>query len=411
MSESVGSKLRQARQERSLTLEQAAQATHIRQRYLQALEEEDFGAMPSHVQVRGFLRSYAGYLGLNANELMALLHQSGSSAAPSSPPPVTPPAQSDQSVLQAQAIYKEIGRTISERRDLLSLTVQEIEQQTRIPKRYLILIENGEFERFPSPVQARGMLGNYAKFLDMDTDSVLLRYAEGIQSKFAAAREAEPQPAKPTPRRRPRLPLWLRNVVSADLLFVSILGASIVFFFFWGINRITATRSSQVEAPTAPSIADVLLPSNTPEPSATAPPALLDFDVDAALTADAQDQLDPGAATPAAIPGVVNITLVVRQRTWVRVTVDGQVEFDGRVAPGDTLTFSADEQIELLTGNGASLQVFFNDQDLGLMGVLGEVVNVIFTEFGSAAPTPTTVPTATPTPPIMPTPTSAPPAE
>jgi hypothetical protein len=195
------------------------------------------------------------------------------------------------------------------------------------------------------------------------------------------------------------------------LIFVTILGISIVFFLFWGLNRINATQSSQVEAPTAPSIADVLLPSSTPEPSATSAPELIDIDVDAALTAEAQEQPGLDAATSAAIPGAVNITLVVRQRTWVRVTVDGQVEFDGRVAPGDTLTFSGDEQVELLTGNGASLQVFFNDQDLGILGVLGEVVNLIYTEFGPTAPTPTTIPTATSTPSNIPTPTDAAPSD
>ena len=113
------------------------------------------------------------------------------------------------------------------------------------------------------------------------------------------------------------------------------------------------------------------LPSSTPQPSSTAPPDLLAIGVDSELTADAEIPPDLGTIQSPANPNAVTITLIVRQRTWMRVTVDGEIQFDGRVAPGETLTFTGIDQVELLTGNAAALQVFFNDQDLGILGVLG----------------------------------------
>ena len=64
MSSSVGSQLKQARQARGLSLEQAAHSTRIRIHYLEALERDDRSTLPSQVQGRGFLRLYADYLGL-----------------------------------------------------------------------------------------------------------------------------------------------------------------------------------------------------------------------------------------------------------------------------------------------------------------------------------------------------------
>jgi hypothetical protein len=64
MSIAIGKILQAAREERGLTLDQVAGATHIRLRYLQAMEAGDFEALPSRLQVKGFLRSYASYLGL-----------------------------------------------------------------------------------------------------------------------------------------------------------------------------------------------------------------------------------------------------------------------------------------------------------------------------------------------------------
>lgn len=50
---------------------QAVQAElKIRERYLKALEENDFTAIPGEVYARGFLRSYAKFLGLDAETLL-----------------------------------------------------------------------------------------------------------------------------------------------------------------------------------------------------------------------------------------------------------------------------------------------------------------------------------------------------
>ena len=68
MSTSVGQQLRRAREARSLTLEQVSQSTLIRVHYLRALEEGDFGILPSAVQARGFLRTYADLLHLDVED-------------------------------------------------------------------------------------------------------------------------------------------------------------------------------------------------------------------------------------------------------------------------------------------------------------------------------------------------------
>jgi cytoskeletal protein RodZ len=61
----IGNTLREARLRRNLDFRQLEQATKIRGRYLRALEEEDFDGLPAETYVRGFLRSYAEFLGLD----------------------------------------------------------------------------------------------------------------------------------------------------------------------------------------------------------------------------------------------------------------------------------------------------------------------------------------------------------
>ena len=64
--------LREAREQKGVSLEQVEEATCIRQKFLQALEEGDYGALPAETYVKGFLRTYAMYLELDPEEIIAL---------------------------------------------------------------------------------------------------------------------------------------------------------------------------------------------------------------------------------------------------------------------------------------------------------------------------------------------------
>ena len=70
--DTLGIWLRQVREAQGSTLEEAEAATRIRARLLEALEAGDYAAFPGgDVQLRGFLRIYARYLGLPPDEVLA----------------------------------------------------------------------------------------------------------------------------------------------------------------------------------------------------------------------------------------------------------------------------------------------------------------------------------------------------
>jgi len=96
--ETLGVWLRQAREAKGCTLEEAEAATHIRPRFLKALEAGDFAVFAGgEVQVRGFLRIYARYLELSPDKVLTrydaevrgveVVPSSGTPARTQSPPP------------------------------------------------------------------------------------------------------------------------------------------------------------------------------------------------------------------------------------------------------------------------------------------------------------------------------------
>ena len=83
----VGPVLRNAREFRGLTIDEAARGTKLRADQLRALEDEDFDALLGDVYVRGSLRSYSVYLGVDPDEVVGAYARHVEERPPPAPPP------------------------------------------------------------------------------------------------------------------------------------------------------------------------------------------------------------------------------------------------------------------------------------------------------------------------------------
>jgi len=558
----IGQRLKEAREEQRLTLDNVFEATRIRVQYLQGLEGDDLSIMPSSVQARGYLRNYAEFLGLNVDKLLDELREANAqkpseevigpadvlleesqilepvpmdepllvedvaplikpkparrkkTASSSTGDSATTPKQSSSkkielepepiveplaaaleestieempdmqapepapevlsqapieetqplaetqsapdvgdnlwqtwlsrltSVLAARNrrrtlvvkepdvpldamesgsqlpeaeepyaalqdaelsthIFKEIGRELRTRRELLSLHLEEVERNTHVKAHYLDALERGAMDELPSTVQTRGMLSNYATFLDLDVDALLLRFADALQARH---RERNPQ----KPMRKPGQPIVanlppMRSFIAGDLIFGVGIVVLLVGFAIWGVSRVLELQGQRELQPDAPSISDILLAS--PDPSSfTSTPAFVAI------------ESFPGEATVTVVIPTLNadvnvqVNLVAVERTYMRVIVDGETVFEGRVVPGTAYPFEAVDQVEVLVGSGAAIRIVYNGRDLGLLGSFGQVVSNIYMADAILTPTgipsPTATITSTPTRTAVPSPTS-----
>lgn len=87
----LGQVLRAARESKEISLAEAEVQTRIRQKFIAAMEAEEWDALPNEVTARGFLRRYAGYLGLDEQAILQQFQGRARTMAPQ--PELAPPAE------------------------------------------------------------------------------------------------------------------------------------------------------------------------------------------------------------------------------------------------------------------------------------------------------------------------------
>ncbi len=478
MQQTLGAYLRKTRIDKNITLEEASFNTKVRIQYLKSLEEDEINALPSKVQGKGYLRLYAEYLGID-EKLILSAWADPNLLVPTPEPqdmkpeeeaqPVSIPTdqkknnqpETNQSVLEFESqvsqsdeqevvdlpkyihyqdqtaepvvnpdeiienltgsviIFKEIGETLKQTRLSLHLSVDEIEKYTNIRSHYLNALENGKLDQLPSPVQGRGMLSNYANFLNLNTEKLLTRFAEGLQTRREELLSPDEKKKKSNSENQPasQAILATKKYLSLDFIMTIVLIMGVFSIILFAAAQITSPRSETETTQNPPSISDVLLQETafTPEANITptiAPNQVLNTENGVGLETNNENNETflPEGDLP------LQVYVIAKQRVFLQITADDEVVFSGRTVPGNAYEFSAEQQITLLTGNASGIDVYFNQELVGNLGDIGEVKNYLFTlEQGmitatprfSPTPTNTLQPTATETPMPSATPTIA----
>jgi cytoskeletal protein RodZ len=400
----IGQILSQAREEQELSLDEISVMTRIREKYLAAIEADNFDILPSLVQKKGFVRAYAQALGLDPAPLVAHLGSSINDDGIKDPISTESELKTSPPEIETQPLG-EIGNTLKIQRERLGFTLSSVESQIFIPERYLSAIEEGSLEALPSTVQGRGMVKNYAQFLGLDPEPLLLSYADVLQARLSKVREVTSGAGGTFSLRT-----WTRRFLASPTILWVMVVLLIASVLIWSSMLIFGNRGSDPETTaTIPGVADILLPSLTHTPTLEPPQTTPgEIEVDIALSPEPADP-DVEEGEPIATPELtgneqVQIQLIITQRSWVRVTVDNILRFEGRLLPGSVKLFGGELSIEVLTGNAAGVELIFNQRDLGVMGLYGEVINRVYTAEGIATPIPTI--TSTPTPTVTPEATS-----
>ncbi len=439
MSELTGIILKKIREDRHIPLEQVANGTRIRLELLRDLEDEEYDSIASNAQKRGFIRLYADFIkptpeeierytdkpesaseqkmeadttpaieeGVELNSVAppASLGSQGVESAQASgprekpvpeaksPDPIRPRLKSvifgkaksaeNQAIKlgegsRSQAILTEIGRQLTERRRYLNISWDIISDQVRIPRDQLQALERGDLAYFSNSMQAKGYLQNYAQFLNLDKDAVLVQFADALQLHRL---ESAKSPLKAPREAKVLSPISvaLKKFFTLDLFFGSFLIIGMLGFLVWGMARMANTQAAEPVQTPLPDLAQVLAENRPPttSPSAEGTPMAL-------LQLETQEILP--TATPLYVPidsdDPVQLVLIPTSKEWVRIFLDGELIFTGRLEAGKAVQYTAKDGILLETGNAAGFTAILNNQEIPNLGPIGTIARVSFTASG-----------------------------
>ena len=323
---SIGDTLRRERQRRNLELPKIAGELKISVRFLEAMEQDEFGKLPGGVFTKSFVRQYAGFLGLDAEELAAEVGHS-----------VEPEPDTAQLISKPKPDVPGIEIEVSE------------DSWQSVRERRLSL---------PSWLKSGVLL-----VVLMLVCSGVYWWWEQRAHRAVLAREATPHAkstqAQPAPTPAPAAPQPVTNpAVSAPTE---------------PATQATAERSSQ---PTAVAEAAVGLPGVAPPSAATPTPTATPAPV---TPAPAVSDVPVPTPNPNA---TVHVGITADEQVWLRADVNGKYQFSGTLQPHESRTIDADGQVVLRLGNAGGATLTLNGKPVGPVGPKGQIKIVQFTSGG-----------------------------
>lgn len=425
MSTLPGKILQEKRLELGLSYEKVAEKTLIRVPILKALEDDDYSTLSSETQVHGFIRNYAQFLGVDLSEFLPDVNAQSldrilpveqqpeqqplikkTNLTPSQPDQVVKtipkelgsdldsnsPIPLETLVPRSQKYFEEIGTQLLERRSLLSFSLSNVEDNIHVKKEYLSALEDGDLSLLPSSVQAKGILQIYARFLDLDVDKVMLHFAEGLQQKRLESSKQIIEQQRFQKNISPVV-LTIKKFFTLDLLFGSFLIIGMLVFLIWSTSQLIKTSQEVEFDPTLPDVADVLNATNQSFLAIEQTPAGEETPINVTEMAVTNTLILPIDS----YNSPVQILVIPNQDVWLRIMIDGEITFEGRLESGDAKTYSADQTIFLTCANAAAVRIYFKGADLGDLGPLGKVITLSFDNTGLIKPISTSTPTPTST--------------
>ncbi|MBQ9479574.1 MAG: helix-turn-helix domain-containing protein [Selenomonadaceae bacterium] len=277
-----------------------------------------------------------------------------------------------------------VGDILRRERERQNLTIKDIEQATSIRGLYIEAIEKSENDKLPGEVYTRGFIKNYANFLKLDAESLVRQYrdevspvplttveeqakgeqSKGEQSSDEQSKEEQPSKAavKSAPMARAERTAMRQSsndassnknslMAVAAVLVLAIVGG--LYYYFTNVEG-----AELASAPTSP--------KQAVEQSGEQPKV---------------EQEKPAATNVAsAAPTTDGVSLEAKfnDRCWTRVTVDGIVAYEGTAEQGQSLSWTATNQIDVTAGNAGAIEFVENGVNLGVAGAVGDVIDKSF---------------------------------
>lgn len=298
----------------------------------------------------------------------------------------------------------EIGTMLREARERKGLAIDEVEERVKIAQSVIIALEEGNKDRFPHPVYARGFVRSYANLLGLDAQELCAHFAR----EYPVPTDMEPHGDNQGPRitvrfhDSPRVPLVAWVALALGLVALG-LGGWYAYdtFLGSGTKSVSIPASESVAPTTSTPSAPMTMQSPVQAPPLTQMQELTDAEANAsaeaargeaasvnatdvnasapeAAPADSVVPGNAGAATPddaapeADTTGRRRMVVSAHSASWLQARADGKVT-DYFLRKGESATLTFAQSLTIKFGNAGGVDLTLDGKAYPFEAKLGEV--------------------------------------
>jgi len=264
----------------------------------------------------------------------------------------------------------DLGDKLRRARETLGLNLREVEEATKIRKKYLQALENENFEVIPGRTYTKGFLKIYAKYLNLDPKEILDEY----ESHFTSHSEAnEFQPLSQSEQ------LFLRKngkflYIGIVVVIVTLLIVINLFYKNWQENPAVSNNVNNAENQEMKLSKEVntALEEKFSENSGNR---------ESAENFNKSNENSESAETSANTVQARGVKLEVQimdEECWIKVVSDKKEVFQGILKKGESKVFTGSSEVVITLGNAGVAKLIYNGDVLPPLGEKGEVINKTF---------------------------------
>lgn len=270
----------------------------------------------------------------------------------------------------------EIGEILKNAREKKGITIQQAEEDTKIRAKYLIALEDENYDHIPGKVYVKGFLNNYASYLGLDSQELIATLKQSLpeESVIKPLNHTSQAMNKKKYRKRYRFkPKYLRYL--AGFAALVLLWAFAQWYPTWihGNTAVETKNNTKVAEKQPTNKKADTKSANNKNKQQENPSTAQGNQQQPAVQPDQSQQTQQNQS------GTHLVLNADKGVSWVSVTVDGVNVFSGNINQGETKNFDGKDKIAIRLGNAGAVNVTFNGKNYGYLGGMGNVVDKQFT--------------------------------
>lgn len=293
-----------------------------------------------------------------------------------------------------------VGSRLKKAREKLGLSIDDIKNKSKIKKNYLLALENDNFEKLPGEVYTKVYIRGYAKIVGIEPQDILTEYEneKNNANKINKANTKKTGKSKKNNVHILNRDHIFRSVLGIILILIVVLLSYNIFFRTeQNENNTSAIEQENViiqqedkkSTHDIKELAQEKIEENNEEKINTEQDNLNDgeFNSEDKQSEEVKDEkqieemnktqkVDQNQTEQSSLIEDTSkeLKIIATDKSWLSITVDGDLKFQGFINADEVMTYSGNENIRIKIGNGIAVKVEFEGELLGPFGKSGEVI-------------------------------------